>query len=77
MTFNPNYAELLGRELQRERMREADRERLIRSMTLAKPSGLTKVWLISRERWGDLWRRAFRPKRSCPAVPLPKNSPSL
>lgn len=77
MTFNPNYAELLGRELQRDRLREASRERLIRSMTPANPSSLTKVWSILRNRGRDLGRQIFKPGQIYPATRLPEDSHSL
>ncbi len=60
MTFNPGYAELLGKELQRNRMREAEKQRLIRTVTLANPSTAKKVWIIFRSRWQDLRKPKFK-----------------
>ena len=74
MTFNPSYAELLGRELQRQRRREADRERLIREAAGWNPSPLSKSLLILRSRWSRFWSRIIRKKVYIPLSPNPKNS---
>jgi hypothetical protein len=60
MTFNPSYAELLGREQYKIRLEEAKRERLINTLTLANPSLTRKIWLILLDRMQTLWH----PKRS-------------
>ena len=77
MTFNPGYAELLGKELQRNRMREAEKARLIRTVTLANPSTAKKVWIIFRSRWKDLRKPKFKIEHYTPIPPLPKKSHSL
>ncbi len=73
MTYNYNYAEYLGRELLNERRREADRERLIRSLTPANPSILKKIWMIIRTRWQENRQGAIKPA----ITPLAKSSQSL
>ena len=61
MTFNPGYAELLGKELEMQRMREAEKERLIRKTTAWNPPLSRKLSVILRSRWHDFW--ADRRKR--------------
>ena len=75
MTFYPDYAQLLGAELQRQRMREAQKERLIRQVSKQEPSLLTKILVILRARWSDLWDRSSH--QYPPISRMPKNSPSL
>jgi len=77
MTFNPNYAELLGRELQRDRMREAERERLIKQVSGWNPGLIGKVLIILQERWSKFWSRVIGRKTYIPISRIPKNSPSL
>lgn len=77
MTFNPNYAELLGRELQRDRMQEAQKARLVRTASLANPSNGFKVWLIIRDRWQKFWNPDFEIHPRRPIAGTPKRSPSL
>ena len=77
MTFNPGYAELSGMELQRDRMREAEKQRLIRTVTPADPSTVKKVWIIFRSRWKDLRKPKFKIEHYPPIPPLPKKSQSL
>ena len=55
MTLYPNHAELLGREMQRVRLEEAERQRLIRTVVLANPTWERKIWLILRYRWSYFW----------------------
>ena len=57
MTLYPNHAELLGREIQRVRIEEAERQRLIRAAILANPTWERKVWQILRYRWSTFWNR--------------------
>ena len=77
MTFNPSYAELLGKELQMQRMREAEKERLIRKTTAWNPPVFRKLYVILRTRWQDIWK-GRREKRDYPPISqLPENSPSL
>jgi len=77
MTFNPSYAELLGKEMQMQRMREAKRERLIRQVSGWKPSSAKKLFIIVRSRWSNYWSRVIRKKGNIPISRIPKNSPSL
>ena len=74
MTFNPSYAELLGKELQMQRMREAEKERLIRKATAWNPPLPRKISVILRTRWQDVKRNI---RRYIPTPRVPKNSPSL
>jgi hypothetical protein len=73
MTFNPSYAELLGKELERNRMREAERERLIHKATAWKPPLRRKVYVILRARWEDFWQT----KKYPPISQVPKKSTSI
>lgn len=73
MTFNPSYAELLGREMERQRMREAEKERLIRKAAAWSPPLTRKIYVILRARWEDLWQS----KRYPPIAHTPKKSTSI
>lgn len=77
MTFNPSYAELMGREQYRIRLKEAERARLINTMTLANPSTAKKIWLILRDRWTNLWGRSHTQKRYHPVSGMEGKSHSL
>jgi len=77
MTFNPGYAELLGKELEMQRMREAEKERLIRKAIVWNPSPSRKIFVILRTRWQEYWTRRRRTRRYIPVSSLPKKSPSL
>lgn len=77
MTYNYNYAELLGRELIKERRREAERERLLRSLTPANPSIFKKIWYILRSRWQERRHTGIGKQGRTSISPLPKSSPSL
>jgi hypothetical protein len=77
MTFNSNYAELLGRELQRERMREADRERLIKEVSGWNPGLVGKLLIVLQDRWTKFWSRTARKKTYIPVSGEPKNYLSL
>jgi hypothetical protein len=70
MTFNPGYAESLGKELQRNRMREAERERLIHKATAWNPPLSHKIYVILRSHWEDLWQA----KRYPPITHTPNKS---
>lgn len=77
MTFNPSYAELLGREQYKIRLKDAEQARLIKTMTLANPSTTKKIWLILRDRWTNLWSRNQVEKRYSPVSRLEGKSHSL
>lgn len=77
MTFNPGYAELLGKELQVQRMREAEKERLIRKATAWNPALPRKISVILRSRWQEYWTGRRMIRRIIPISRVPKNSPSL
>jgi hypothetical protein len=75
--YNPSYSEILGREELKIRRLEAERERLIRSLTLANPSSLKKIWYILQARWQE-FRKRERHQQSNPAIsPLAKKPHSL
>ena len=77
MTFNSNYAELLGRELQRDRMQEAERERLIKQVSGWNPSHAEKTLIILQDRWSRFWSRVTGRKSYIPISQVPKKSPSI
>ena len=75
MTFNPGYAELLGKELGRQRMREAEKERLVREASRHEPSLAKKILVIMRSRWSDFWGGDTH--KYPPISQVPKNSTTL
>lgn len=77
MTFNPSYADLLGKELQMQRMREAEKERLIRKATAWNPPLPRKISVILLSRWQELWARRRKIRQYIPISRVPKKSPSL
>ena len=77
MTFNPSYAELLGKELQMDRRREAERERLIRKATAWNPPISRKISAILRSRLEDFWSDRRQPKVYPPISQVPKKSTSI
>lgn len=76
MTFNPGYAELLGKELQRNRMREAERERLVRKAAAWNTPISRKLYVILRSHWKEFWSKAGRDSKYIPISPVPKKSTS-
>ena len=77
MTFNPSYAELLGKELQIQRMREAEKERLVRKATAWNPNLSRKISVILRTRWQEYRTRLRKDRRYIPVSRVPKKSTSL
>ena len=77
MTFNPSYADLLGKELQMQRMREAEKERLIQKATAWNPPLSRKISVILRTRWQESWTDKRKAGRYMPVSHVPKKSPSL
>jgi len=77
MTFNFNYAELLGREMQKDRMREAEKERLIKQVAGLNPPMTGKLFVIMRSRWSRFWIKKFKKIGFIPVSQVPKNSHSL
>ena len=77
MTFNLCHAELLGRELQRERLREAERERLIYQITGSKSAlhGLLRSNLHSQ--WNEYWSSVSGNKTDISLTKTPKRSSSI
>jgi len=77
MTFNPGYAELLGKELEMQRMREAEKERLIRKATAWNPQLSRKLKVIIQSRWNDFWASRRKDRQFIPISHVPEKSPSL
>ena len=77
MTFNPGYAELLGKELEMQRMREAEKERLIRKATAWNPPLSRKLKVIIQSQWHDFWASRRKDGQFIPISHVPKKSPSL
>lgn len=77
MTFNPSYAELLGKELQMQRMREAEKNRLIRKATAWNPPLSRKISVFLRTSWQKFWTERRKARRYMPISHVPKNSPTL
>jgi len=75
--YNPSYSEILGREQLKIRRLEAERERLIRSLTLANPSTLKKIWYIFQARWQESRMGERRQQSSSAIPPLVKKPHSL
>jgi len=76
MTFNPNFAELLGKELQMQRMREADHERLVRKATTWNPPLSRKIFVIFCSRWQEFWASRREDRQYTPISKVPKSSTS-
>lgn len=77
MTYNSLFAELLGKELQMQRMREAEKERLIRKATAWDPPLRRKLLVILQTRWEDFWRSRGESKRYPLISQVPKKSSSI
>jgi len=76
MTFNFNNAELLGKELGRDRMREAEKERLIKQSSGWNPGPIEKFLNGFRTRWNRSWFRFVNRKVYISFSGDPKNSTS-
>jgi len=76
MTFNPGYAELLGKELKMQRMREAEKERLIRKATAWNPPLSRKLSVIIQSRWHDYWEGRRKNRQFTLISHIPKKSTS-
>jgi hypothetical protein len=78
MTLNPSYLQLLGRELQRDRMREAEKERLINQAIGRNPSRPgRKIMSMLSSNWKAFWNRIFRKREYMPLSEMPEKSPSI
>ena len=77
MIFNLNYAELLGRELQRNRKREAERERLIRQVSGWNHNSAEETLIILRDRGSIFWSWITGRKISFPISQMPDKSSTL
>jgi len=77
MTINFYNAEMLGKELQKDRLWEAEHERLIKVAAGWNPSPAKKLLLIFRTRLNDLSPQVFKKKGFIPLSQVPKNSPSM
>ena len=77
MTFNPFYADLIGRELIKSRMQEAEQERLIKQAAGWDPGLAGKLLIILQARWNKFWPRLSRRKEFIPLSQVPRKSTSL
>ena len=77
MIIDPRITELISRELHSDRMREAEKHRLIKQAAGWNPPPTIKLLVIIRSRWNNFWSRLFSRKRYIPISREPKNSPSL
>jgi hypothetical protein len=78
MTLNPTYAELLGKELQRDRLREAEKERLINLAINRNPIRPgRKVLATLSSNWRAFWKRIIRKRDYMPLSEMPEKSPSI
>jgi len=77
MTINPSITELISRELHSDRMREAEKHRLIKQAAGGNPPPTVKLLVIIRSRWNNFWSGLFNKKRYIPISREPKKSPSL
>jgi len=79
MIINPSITELIliSRELQSDRMREAEKHRLIKQAVGRKSSPTRKLLVIIRSRWNNFLSRLFSRKRYIHISREPENSPSL
>ena len=57
MTYIPSNAELMGREMLRVRLQEAEKQRLVRIAALANLPKTRKPWWALRDRWISFWNR--------------------
>ncbi len=57
MSYIPSNAELMGREMLRVRLQEAEKQRLIRIAALANLPETRKTWSVLRNRWFSFWNR--------------------
>lgn len=77
MTFNPFYADLIGRELIKSRMGEAEQERLIKQAAGWNPGWARKLLIILQTHWNKYWPRFSRRKGFIPLSQVPRKSTSL
>jgi hypothetical protein len=77
MSLNFNSDLMLSQELQRDRMREAEQERLVRKVTTGQPSLARKLYVILRCRLDELFSGRDSGKHYPPITQLSKNSPNL
>lgn len=76
MIINPNIVELVSRELHSDRMREAEKHRLIKQTAGWNPSPTRKLLVIIRSRWNNFRSQLFSRKKYIPVSRVPKNSTS-
>jgi hypothetical protein len=77
MNTNLFQAELHGRALRNDRMREAKDWRLVKEGATWNPSPLRKLFIILRTHWKSFWSKVFRKREYIPISQAPKESPSL
>jgi hypothetical protein len=76
-TINPSYYDYLGQELRKDRMREAEKERIIREVRGWNPPIYKRLWIIIQSRFSGKSRLAEKHIGYSPVTHLPKESPSL
>ena len=76
-TINPSYYDYLGQELRKDRMREAEKERIIREVRGWNPPFYKRLWIIIKSRFSGE-RQVIKKQITYPPVSqMPKESPSL
>ncbi len=76
MSYYPSNAELMGREMLRVRLQEADKQRLIRIAALANLPRTKKPRLALRDRWFSFWNRK-EDRKIYPISSVPGQSHSI
>lgn len=76
MTYIPSNAELMGREMLRVRLQEAEKQRLIRIAALANLPEKRKAWSILRDRWIS-FRSRNKNRKIYPISSVPGKSHSI
>jgi len=77
MIINPSMVELVSRELHSDRMREAEKQRLIKQAVGRNPSPAVKLLVVIHSRWNEFWSRVFKKQSYIPISQMPKKSHSL
>lgn len=76
MSYIPSNAELMGREMLRVRLQEAEKQRLIRIAALANLPETRKTWPVLRDRWLSFWNRN-QDRKIYPISSVPGKSHSI
>ena len=75
MAIYPSNTDLLGRELQRDRLKEAENWRLIKQANAWNPTMIKKLTVILQSRWKKFWSGLFNKERYIPISKAPKSKP--